>query len=262
MMQSLKDMTGFTLSALDGPIGHVREAYFDDARWVVRHVVVDTGGWLAGRRVLISPHAIQRIDAAHRVLEVALSRRQIELAPAADSDRPVSRQYEIASADFYGHPYYWGGAGLWGALDLPLGGALGPYTERHAGRDPLSGPDEVERERLAAEREAADPHLRSSADVIGYDVAARDGAIGHVADFLIDPGSWQITMVVIDTRNWLPDRLVLVPPAAVASVDWAAHEVAVKMNRQAVKDSPPWDPRAPTDRDAVIRMQRHFEGYE
>lgn len=262
MMQSLKDLTGFEISALDGPIGHVREAYFDDARWVVRHVVVDTGGWLAGRRVLISPHAIQRIDVARGVLDVALSRQQIEQAPAVDSDRPVSRQYEIESSAFYGHPYYWGGAGLWGVLDMPLGGAIGPYTEREAGRAPLTEPTPLERERIAAEREAADPHLRSSAEVIGYEVAAHDGAIGHAADFLIDPGSWQIVMLVIDTHNWLPDRLVMLPPARVGSLDGGAHQVVVKMNRQAVKDSPPWDRHTPMDRDAVIRMQRHFEGYE
>ena len=259
MLQSLKAMTGYELAALDGGIGQVREAYFDDHRWVVRHLVVDTGGWLAGRRVLISPHAIQRVNAEARALDVALTRKQIELAPPVESDRPVSRQYEIATADFYGYPYYWGGAGLWGAMDMPLGGALGPYTGVGRGLSPDAHDSEDMRQRLDAEREAADPHLRSSAEVIGYDVAARDGAIGHIADFLIDPASWRIALVVVDTHNWLPDRLVLVPPTLVDSVDWSSRQAVFTLSREAVKDSPPYDAAAPLGMDEAVKVQTHFE---
>ena len=259
MLHSLKDMTGYELSALDGTLGQVREAYFDDHRWVVRHVVVDTGGWLAGRRVLISPHAIQRVDAGTRLLDVALTRKQIELAPPVESDRPVSRQYEIATADFYGYPYYWGGAGLWGAMDMPLAGALGPYTGTARGLAPDAHDSEGMRERLEAEQAAADPHLRSSAEVIGYDVAARDGSIGHVADFLVDPATWQIALVVVDTHNWLPDRLVLVRPSWVDRVDWSSRQAIVRMSREAVKDSPPYDAALPLGVDEAVKVQTHFE---
>lgn len=259
MLLSLKDMTGYELAALDGTIGQVREAYFDDHRWVVRHVVVDTGGWLSGRRVLISPHAIQRVHAESRTLDVALTRKQIELAPPVETDRPVSRQYEMATADFYGYPYYWGGAGLWGAMDMPMAGALGPYTGAGRGLAADAHDSAELRARLDAERESADPHLRSSAEVIGYDVAARDGAIGHIADFLIDPRSWQIALVVVDTHNWLPDRLVLVPPGVVDSVDWSARQAVFRMTREAVKSSPPFEAASAVGPDAVAKVQSHFE---
>ena len=127
-------------------------------------------------------------------------------APGTDTDRPVSRQYEAQAYDYYGYPYYWGGSGLWGMLDLPLAGAVGPLTVPLP--DGLDGA--ARREQALAER--GDPHLRSSREVTGYDVAARDGDIGHVHDFLFDPRSWQIVALVVDTHNWLPDRLVLVPP--------------------------------------------------
>jgi hypothetical protein len=52
---SVKDLAGFHLAATDGSIGEVQDCYFDDVHWTVRYLVVDMGGWLSGRKVLISP---------------------------------------------------------------------------------------------------------------------------------------------------------------------------------------------------------------
>jgi len=258
MLQSLKDLAGCELVAPDGTLGTVREVYFDDQRWVMRHLVVDTGGWLSGRQVLISPHAVKTLDMSLRQLQVSLSRQQVETAPGLETDRPVSRQYEAAAYDFYGYPPYWGGSGLWGMLDMPLGGAIAPHTmPAGPGADIAAA-----HERAAAEHEAADPHLRSSAEVTGYDVGARDGDIGHVHDFLFDPPSWQLHLVVVDTHNWLPDRLVLLPPTWVSQVDAGDRRLSVRASRQAVKDSPPYIARQAMDREAAIRVQHHFEGSE
>jgi hypothetical protein len=254
MLQSVKDLEGCELAAQDGAIGHVREVYFDDQLWVVRHLVVDTGGWLSNRRVLVSPHAVKAIARDNRRLELGLTRQQVQDAPGIETDRPVSRQYEAATYDFYGYPYYWGGSGLWGMLDMPMGGTIAPF------KVPEQDVTEDARERLQAEREAADPHLRSSAEVTGYDVAARDGDIGHIHDFLFDPQTWRIEMLVVDTHNWLPDRLVLVPPRWVDSVDWSARKAVVRAVREAIENSPPYEPQRGVDREAAQTVQRHFEG--
>ena len=94
MLCSTKDLGGFRIVARDGEIGTAREVYFDDARWVVRHVVADTGGWLRGRLVLISPHSIERLDRGGRQLAVSLTRQQVEDAPGIETDKPsrVSRK--------------------------------------------------------------------------------------------------------------------------------------------------------------------------
>jgi len=57
MLQSLKQLNGNKLAALDGDLGHVKDFYFDDRTWAVRYVVADTGNWLPGRMVLLSPKA-------------------------------------------------------------------------------------------------------------------------------------------------------------------------------------------------------------
>jgi hypothetical protein len=251
MMHSLKDLTGFALAAQDGEIGTLREAYFDDARWTLRHLVVETGGWLSGRRVLVSPHAVSGIDLVARQVAVTLTRSQVERAPSIDSDRPVSRQHEHDVYDFYGYPYYWGGSGLWGTLDMPMGGAIAPFTP------PM--PSEAERAARQAEHDSANPHLRSSAEVTGYEVRASDGSIGHVHDFLFDAGNWRIEWLVVDTHDWLPDRLVLVPPRLVLGVDWSARQAVVRLNRQAVHDSPPYHHAPAPGQNHVLAAQRHFE---
>ena len=71
------------------------------------------------------------------------------------------------------------------------------------------------------ERQRGDPHLRSAREVIGYYVAATDGDIGHVEDLVIDDATWMLPQLVIDTRNWLPGRKVLIDTSRLRSVDWA-----------------------------------------
>ena len=64
MSRSIKQLYGLKLHASDGEIGHVKDFYFDDQKWVVRYVVVDTGPWLLDRLVLIAPHAFSGLDQA------------------------------------------------------------------------------------------------------------------------------------------------------------------------------------------------------
>ena len=255
MLYSTKKLDGLKLGARDGEIGKAREVYFDDQRWVIRHLVADTGGWLSGRKVLISPHSIERVDVAEGRLELNLTRSQIENAPDIDTDKPVSRQQQIPYYDYYGYPYYWAGPGLWGLGAYPM--AVGAMAMRPREGD-TGAPRELD-EVAEAEREAADPHLRSSREVIGYDLKATDGDIGHVEDFLFDDRTWQIRYVVVDTRDWLPGKRVLVSPDWVDSVDWSGRVAHFKVSREAVKASPEYQPDRGLSEEEVQRVQRHYE---
>ncbi len=141
MLRSIKQLYGDKLGASDGEIGHVKDFYFDDENWAVRYVVADTGSWLPGRLVLISPHAFGNLDQAGNILRVNLTRKQIEGSPSIESHKPVSRQYEEEYYRYYGWPYYWQGDALWGMggfpiLELPpnISGASAGRGERPATR--------------------------------------------------------------------------------------------------------------------------------
>jgi len=58
MRRSVKKLFEDKLGASDGEIGHVKDFYFDDQNWAVRYLVADTGSWMPGRLVLISPHSL------------------------------------------------------------------------------------------------------------------------------------------------------------------------------------------------------------
>jgi hypothetical protein len=224
MLRNVKDLRGYAIRATDGVIGHVDDVYFDDEKWGIRYLVVNTGNWLSGRKVLISPIALGHAGWMARQLPVAMTREEVERSPDIDTAKPVSRQHEAEIFMYYGYPYYWSGEGLWGMSAYP--------------RDVLSPAEgwQVQRARAASDPEEC--HLRSSNAVIGHHVEATDGGIGHVADLLVDDHIWQIRYLVVNTRNWWGGRRVLVEPRTVSRVSWSSGTVTVDASRQGIEDAP------------------------
>jgi hypothetical protein len=93
---SIDHLIGFSVQASDGAIGHVDDFYFHETDWAIRYVVVDLGRWLPGRKVLLAPGALSPPRWERRTLPVDCTRRQIETSPPIDTDKPVTRQHEIA----------------------------------------------------------------------------------------------------------------------------------------------------------------------
>lgn len=199
MLRSIKELYGNKLGATDGQIGHVKDFYFDDQNWAIRYLVVDTGTWLPGRLVLISPYSLGRLDQADKILRANLTRKQIENSPSIDLHKPVSRQFEEEYYRYFGWPFYWQGEALWGLSGFPVMAAAEPPPPREsaAPAKPSGAP--------------ADVHLRSTQAVTGYNFQTSDGMIGHVADFMADAASWAIGQFVIKTGHRLSGAEVLVP---------------------------------------------------
>jgi len=258
MLHTVKELHDFTVGASDGEIGEVKDVYFDDERWAIRYMVVEAGGWLNGRKVLISPISVRGIDWDDEVLNVKLSKQQVRDSPSVDTDKPVSRQHEIDYYNYYGYNNYWEGANLWG-----LGGYLVPWVgaSSDAALSPRQPQDDAitrqRQRRLDREREAADSHLRSSKEVIGYEIMATDGPIGSVEDFVFDDESWAIRYMVVDTGKWLPGKHVLLSPEWIGSVSWSKHEVYVKVARQAIETSPEYDASRPFSKEHEVTLYEH-----
>ena len=72
----------------------------------------------------------------------------------------------------------------------------------------------------------------------GYAIAASDGRIGTVSDFLFDDRTWKVRWLVVDTGNWLPGRMVLIHPSAIGQADYERRELAVTLTMEKVKGSP------------------------
>ncbi len=230
MLHNAKKLEGMNIVAIDGKVGKVEDLYFDEEKWVIRHLEADTGGWLTGRRVLLSPISVIGIDWRDDVLRVNLAQEQIQNSPGLDTHKPISRQHEADIYRHYGYPAYWSGPYLWGYTIFPT------LMEKAPMEDPAR---RETRERM--EEQGRDPHLRACKEVTGYHIHARDDTLGHVEDFLFDEKDWSVRLLVIDTRNWWPGKHVLIPPQRVERISWEHKEVFINATRVELESSPEYD---------------------
>lgn len=247
MLRSINDLRGLSIHAIDGDLGQADDFYFDDQEWAIRYVVADVGSWLERRKVLISPASIQMIAPDLKRLMTTLTKEQVKASPDWDTDRPVSRQYEVLFADYYKYPYYWGGPALWG---------YAPYPAKDTVTTALQTPPPEKMADMKAE--IAQSHLRSTHIVSGYAIVADDGEIGNVHDFIFDDQSWQIHYLVIDTGKWLPGRKVLLSPRWIESIDWARSKVNVQLARETIKYAPDYDQAATIRREYEERVFGYY----
>lgn len=236
MLRSLKDLEGYAVRASDGDVGSVFDFLFDDERWVVRHLVVDTGSFFKRRHhVLISPSSFRTTDWATRRFHLALTTDKIQNSPSVDVDQPVSRRHELAHCAYYGFPYYWGFPGAF---------AGEVYPSLLAGEARNTVPDAT----------PEDVHLRSTREVRGYHIQGNDGVIGHVDDLIVEDATWDVRYLVLDTASWWLGKRVLVSPQWTRRISWVEKMVHVDVSRQRIKEAPAWDPSAGVNREYEARL--------
>jgi PRC-barrel domain len=240
MLSKANTLENYKVDSLDGPIGKVKEFYFDDRYWTIRYLVAETGSWLASRQVLLSPYALVGINSEEKTIATDLTRAQIEASPSLDTDKPVSHQFEQAYYGHYGYPMYWSGAYSWGSY---------PYLERD--RDLWHKPVENEK--------AWDPHLRSTYGVSGHHIQTLDVELGHVSDFIIDDETWAIRYLIVDTHNWWPGKKVLVSPQWIERVSWGERKVFVNLSSEAIKDSPEFTGESMLTREYEMKLHQHYK---
>jgi hypothetical protein len=98
------ELGGYDVEALDGEIGTVDEATYEIER---SYLVVDTGPWIFGKKVVLPAGVIDRIDAAQETIYVDRTKDQIKNAPEYDEGRFKTDSYRDELGRYYGR----GGAG-------------------------------------------------------------------------------------------------------------------------------------------------------
>jgi uncharacterized protein (DUF2249 family) len=227
MLRSLKQLYGNKLGASDGEIGQVKDFYFDDQSWAIRYLIADTGTWLPGRQVLISPYSIGRLDQGEKVLRVNLTRKQIENSPSIESRKPVSRQYEEEYYRYFGWPYYWQGDALWGLSGFPI----------------LELPPNISANEVAhmigPQPEPPDVHLRSAQAVIGYQLwTTEQGVMGYVCDFMLNDQTWAIDQLTIKTGHRFSGKEVLISAKDVDRISYDESTIFATFTRKVAAPTP------------------------
>ena len=240
-LRKARDLQRLTIHAVDGEIGKPEELYFDDSTWSVRYLVINTGTWLLGRRVLIAPVVITEIDDSASAIKISLTQEQVRNSPLVDTKKPISRQYEEEYYRYYEWAPYWG-----------AGVAVEPYPPPPRGIARSLDADDI------STRDIRQTHLRSSNEVRGYNIEARDGEIGHVEELIIDDESWTVAYFEVDTRNWWPGKKVLVSRTWIDDIDWLESKVRINLERRVIQSAPEYNPSDIISRDYELRLFEHY----
>jgi hypothetical protein len=227
MLHLASKVRGATVQAVDGDIGTVDDFYFEPSNWAVRYLVVDTGTWLSGRRVLLSPMSVRGPWGMGRI-PVSLTRDQVRDSPALDLSNPPSRHGESDILGYYGYPSYGGMSSVWGIHDSPGALVMAPVDDTPSSR---------ESSRVTLHERG----LRSTSAITGYHLQAVDAEIGHVDDFLIGENSWRIRYLRVDTSNWIGGRSVFLAADSLQWIDQEAGKLHVALTRDEVKRGPSLD---------------------
>ncbi|WP_421134462.1 PRC-barrel domain-containing protein [Alteromonas sp. A079] len=240
MTISFKQMRHFSIQATDTSVGGIKDMLFDDENFIIRYIVADTNTWLPlSRKVVISPVSITHIDSKEHRIAVDMTSQMLKDSPSIDEHKPVSREYEEALFKYYGYGYYWVGPGAWGDFAHP-GELVDPprYNSAELGQDshPVN-------------------HLRACGEVNGYEVATTNGNVGHICDFVFDLKTWTLTLVILDTHNWLPGgKKVAILPSHITKIDWAAHSVDIILSEDGLLNQPEVDLEKLDDTEYVANI--------
>ena len=102
--------------------------------------------------------------------------------------------------------------------------------------------------------------LRSMHDLENYSIAATDGHIGKVTDFLFDDKEWVVRYFVVETGGWLSSRKALISPIGIQKTDWQDKVFPVSITKEQVKNSPNIDTDKPVSRQHEINLLGYY-GY-
>jgi len=243
MFNHLKTLQGYRLEAIDGPIGKVDEFYFDEKFWTIRYLVVNTGNWMSGRQLLISPHAIGEISPSEHQISIKLTKKQIVDSPFLAASQMISKEFEREYYEYYVWPIYWNGPYMWGAD--PYLNKTTPIWAQQISHDEW------------------EPHLFSTHDISMFTIHSMDGEIGSIRDFLISDSTWTIRYLVVDSHRRLHGNYVLISSQWIASTEWGLSRFDVDISKDQIARSPEYfdDLQLTRADEGALYKHYHRRGY-
>jgi uncharacterized protein YrrD len=100
-LRSTKEVTGYDINALDGDIGKVEDFIIDDVTWKIHYLVVETGNWFSGKKVIISPHWIKDVQWQEQKVTINHLLDEVKNSPEYDSSQPIDDSYQHILNDYY-----------------------------------------------------------------------------------------------------------------------------------------------------------------
>lgn len=221
MAQSLRRTIGFYIEAINGKAGRIEDIYFDDVYWQVHYLIVQTGSILEMKRVIIPPHAIDKVNWEQKTLYASLSKEKIKSSPDPDTRKTVSRMHEITMNRYHQWPYYWGNKNH----------AL--YTQQIS--EILT--DEEKRVGQLTQDSATHLHLRSLREILGYHIEVNQRKAGQLHDLIIDEKRWVIELLQVESGGWFTSQRHEYRKEQVDSISWMHKKILLHASSQKVQNA-------------------------
>ena len=195
---------------------------------------------------LRTPEGLDLPNHENQTIPAALTKEQVESSPRAEATKTPTAEYEAALRTHYA----W--TGYWSAFAAPV---VDPVLSGNSVKETTSG--------ATGDPGTANPlthRLQRVHEVHSWSIQATDGEIGHVEDVIIAPErDWEISQILIDTRNWLPGRKVLVAPLWVSEFNSERKQVEIKLDRETIKGAPRFDPDKRLDPAYESELKAHYQ---
>jgi hypothetical protein len=208
MSASMTQLLSCSVSSRDGRAGPLSDLLFDDWTWHVKWLVVEMGPWLFGREVLITPDSLLYVDGMDDHLQMDLTLEQIEQSADIRSDPPHHLQND-------------------GSITY---GELMPFEPANFGivyRPPQmlalfasTSPNIIDR--------LGNSHLRSAAELLGYEVGGPNGRLGFLKDLQLSSHLSCVEKAVVQSRRWWwPRQELLIASHAISRIEWSQQRLAL-----------------------------------
>lgn len=100
-LRSADEMLGYDVETSDGAVGHLNDFIFDAADWTIHWLVIDTGVWVAGKKVLIPTSGVKQITLSDQTVYLELTREAILSGPPYDPAQLADTQLEEKLHEHY-----------------------------------------------------------------------------------------------------------------------------------------------------------------
>jgi flavin reductase (DIM6/NTAB) family NADH-FMN oxidoreductase RutF len=245
-----QELNHYSIRAKDGDIGHITDFYFDEKLFYLRYLVIDTGKFLSRNLVLLSPMSFYKVDLENKVIEILMTKKELENSPSFESVEIVSRQYEREYNDYFNWPYYWGmESAAWAigpyavrGMDYPFFGKISHSVSKKG--DPLD--------------DGKNCGLRSSKEICSYSVEGIDEKFGHIQGFIVNPKSLSIDFIIIDTINYLPSKNIILRPEWLEDISWDAESVKFPFTKELIKSAPAYK-KGTLSEKIINDSDKHFQ---
>ncbi|MBC8011718.1 MAG: hypothetical protein H7067_16660 [Burkholderiales bacterium] len=202
----------------------MKDFVYDEQSWMVRYMVSDTGGWLRGRQILLTPHAfgLRPFGVSPNqpeVLRVSINRKKIEDGPFIATKHAITREDEEAYYDYYGLQVYWRPSDTKGAPAFPA-------------RLHVSASEPVTADSAAS---ASGAHLHGTRALTGYQLRASDGLIGSVQDLRVDDKTWAIVEIVVEIGRWFASKKIVIRTGSIERIDHAESTIRVNLSLRDIR---------------------------